>query len=230
MKVKGYKSLQFNRLVWQVFPLGEDVILLECLKSTAIEDVHQSSRLIIQLLGEHLSDIVTAYHSITIFTKASQAQIITRLEGEEVKKTTTQSQDAEVIQVPICYELGLDLERVANHGRISIESLIENHLASTYNAIVIGFTPGFIYADGLNESLACPRLANPRKSIESGSVGIGGNQTGIYALASPGGWNIIGRTPMKLFDKNRKPPMLIEPGTRYQFYRISKEKFESWED
>lgn len=219
--------LQFNNIQWQVSLLAERVMLLECPKTTLIEHIHSSSHLIHSILGDSLEDIVPAYHSIAIFSELSKDRILELLDGkQELEQELTDSR--EVVKLPICYEPGMDLNRVAKSANLSIDEVIKLHLGGTYRSLFIGFTPGFIYADGLNELIACPRQESPRKLIPGGSVGIGGNQTGIYSLASPGGWNIIGRTPAKIFDLNRKPPMLIDVGAQYQFYRITKQEFETW--
>lgn len=203
-------------------------MLLECSKKTPIEKIHESTHLVDQAIGDDLVDLVPAYHSIAIFSMLSLDSVINKLEGlEDSGKHIKYS--SEVVEIPICYEEELDLSRVAEQGGMKEEEVIEKHLEGTYRSLFIGFTPGFIYADGLNKSLVCPRLEKPRNLIQSGSVGIAGEQTGIYSLASPGGWNIIGRTPMKIFDPKKDPPMMINVGTRYRFYRITKKEFESWE-
>ncbi|MEO1253764.1 MAG: 5-oxoprolinase subunit PxpB [Bacteroidota bacterium] len=229
MKVKGYKLLQYNGIDWQVFPLAEHVILLECSKDVPIEIIHQSTHRIIDLLSDQVEDIVPSYHSIAIFTQLSIRDLIEKL-SDQFAGTNQQSNSKKVMKLPICYEFGLDLKRVSEKTQLSEEHIIERHLNRIYRAIFIGFTPGFVYADGLDTSLACERLSNPRKMVEAGSIGIGGNQTGIYSLGSPGGWNIIGRTPATLFDKTKQPPMKLDVGGQYQFFRITQEEFEQWEN
>ncbi|MEQ9023067.1 MAG: 5-oxoprolinase subunit PxpB [Pseudomonadales bacterium] len=220
--------LQFNGISWRVSLLGEQVILLECAKDTNIEQIHESTYLIEEVLNKNLKDIVPAYHSIAIFTALSIEELIHSLNGKKVSRKRESNSNG-IIDLPICYELGMDLERVAQANSLTKEQVIETHLKNTYRSLFVGFTPGFIYADGLDESLACPRLEKPRNRIPDGSVGIAGSQTGIYSLSSPGGWNIIGRTPVKVFDSRRQPPMLIDVGVHYRFQRITKEEFESWE-
>lgn len=227
MSVKASKSLQFNGVSWGLSLLGEEVILLECNRSVPIEKIHESTHALTIILKDQLLDIVPAYHSIAVFCSLSPDDLCQLLEGKFANANQSLSQ-SEIIELPICYELGIDLERISKHTGLSIEQVISLHLNSVYRSLFIGFTPGFIYADGLDERLSCPRLDDPRTKIPEGSIGIGGNQTGIYSLESPGGWNILGRTPEKVFDMNRKPPMLIDVGISYRFKRISKEEFESW--
>ncbi|MEP1034262.1 5-oxoprolinase subunit PxpB [Ekhidna sp.] len=228
MSVKESKSLLFNDISWRVSHLGETVILMECGSTIPIEKIHQSSHTIVNILRDKLEDIVPAYHSIAVFTSLTIDQLTVLLASAPIEEKKP-SDSNDIIKLPICYELGLDLDRIAKHANLSHEKLIERHLEGVYRSLFIGFTPGFIYADGLDENLSCPRLENPRKTIPAGSVGIAGNQTGIYSLASPGGWNIIGLTPAKVFDPNEPKPMLIDVGMKYRFYRIAKKEFESWE-
>lgn len=202
--------------------------MLECSKETNIEHIHESTHLIEQILKNELKDIVPAYHSIAIFTPLPIDELIDSLSGKKITREKSSTSD-ETVELPICYELGRDLDRLAEVNNLTREQVIETHLKGTFRSLFIGFTPGFIYADGLDKTLACPRLESPRKVIPAGSVGIAGDQTGIYSLASPGGWNIIGRTPARIFDSNRKPPMLIGVGAKYRFYQITKEEFEGWE-
>ncbi|WP_436514608.1 5-oxoprolinase subunit B family protein [Ekhidna sp. To15] len=228
MSVKESKSLLFNSISWRLSLLGERVILMECVSSIAIEIIHQSSHAITDILGEKLNDIVPTYHSIAIFTSLSIPELTSILANTSIKGHKNAS-SANMIELPICYEIGLDIDRIAKHANLSSEKLIELHLEGVYRSLFIGFTPGFIYADGLDANLACPRLENPRTKTPAGSVGIAGNQTGIYSLESPGGWNIIGRTPLKIFDASKPKPMLIDVGMKYCFYRITAKEFATWE-
>jgi inhibitor of KinA len=135
------------------------------------------------------------------------------------------------IEIPVCYdaEFGFDLDRVAEHTKVSTVEIVDLHSKTEYRVACIGFVPGFPFLAGLPEKLATPRRDVPRKEIPPGSVGIGGAQTGIYPLRSPGGWNLIGRTPLKLFDPTKNPPALLRPGDRVRFRAISREQFESSE-
>jgi inhibitor of KinA len=132
------------------------------------------------------------------------------------------------IEIPVCYdpEFAPDLDDVARHTQIPATKIVALHSAADYRAACIGFVPGFPFLAGLPEKLATPRRDVPRKEISPGSVGIGGTQTGIYPLRSPGGWNLIGRTPLKLFDPTKDPPTLLRPGDRVRFRAITREEFE----
>ncbi len=131
------------------------------------------------------------------------------------------------VEIPVCYdpEFALDLEDVARHAHISPKQVVDLDSAAEYRVGCIGFTPGFPFLTGLPKTLTTPRRATPRKGIPAGSVGIGGGQTGIYPLRSPGGWNLIGRTPLRLFDPARNPPALLSAGDRVRFRTITREEF-----
>jgi inhibitor of KinA len=134
-----------------------------------------------------------------------------------------------VVEIPVCYdsEFALDLGHVARHAKISAKEVVGLHSAAHYRVNCIGFTPGFPYLTGLPEKLATPRRPTPRKQVPAGSVAIGGAQTGIYPLRSPGGWNVVGRTPVRLFDPAKNPPTLLRTGDRVRFHPIAREEFEA---
>lgn len=131
------------------------------------------------------------------------------------------------VEIPVCYdpEFAPDIDDVARHTQVSATEIVNLHSAADYRVACIGFVPGFTFLAGLPKNLATPRRDVPRKEIPPGSVGIGGAQTGIYPLRSPGGWNLIGRTPLKLFDPVKNPPTLLQPGDRVRFRAIMREEF-----
>jgi inhibitor of KinA len=135
-----------------------------------------------------------------------------------------------MITIPVCYEkeFALDIEEIATVKNISINELIEIYTSKIYHVYMMGFLPGFAYMGEVDEKLEMPRKQQPRQTVEAGSVGIAGRQTGIYPLASPGGWQIIGRTPLKLFDAEKKEPTLLKAGDKAKFISISKDEFESY--
>ncbi len=132
------------------------------------------------------------------------------------------------LEIPVCYggEFGPDMEFVARHTGLSVKEVIEIHSAPLYQIYMMGFTPGFPFLGGLPEVLATPRLPTPRLHVPAGSVAIAANQTGIYPIASPGGWRLIGRTPLRLFFPEKAEPFLYRPGDLIKFYPISREEFE----
>ena len=132
-----------------------------------------------------------------------------------------------IVQIPVCYggEYGPDLGNVARHAGMSEREVVGIHTAHDYLIDMLGFLPGFAYLGGLDPRLHTPRLATPRTRIEPGSVGIGGEQTGIYPLASPGGWQIIGRTPLRPYDPDREEPILYAAGEYLRFVPITPDEY-----
>ena len=142
-------------------------------------------------------------------------------------RTATQRR-VRLVEIPVCYdpEFALDIDDVAQRAAVSPSEVIRLHSGAEYRVACIGFVPGFPFLAGLPKELATPRRDVPRKQIPPGSVGIGGAQTGIYPLRSPGGWNVIGRTPLRLFDPKRNPPALLRAGEGVRFRKISRDEFE----
>ncbi|MGH7427204.1 MAG: 5-oxoprolinase subunit PxpB [Candidatus Methylomirabilaceae bacterium] len=138
------------------------------------------------------------------------------------------SQVRRTVRIPVVYggELGPDLAEVAAFARLSVEKAMALHASVCYRVYMLGFTPGFPYMGPVPDALTMPRLAEPRARVPAGSVGIAGSQTGIYPIESPGGWRLIGRTPLRLYDKGRLQPFLLEAEDRVQFLPISREEYE----
>lgn len=134
-----------------------------------------------------------------------------------------------LVEVPVCYggDYGPDLAFVAQHAGLTEQQVIDIHCGRDYRIFMLGFLPGFPYLGGMDERIVCPRLQTPRTKIPAGAVGIGGKQTGIYPLASPGGWQLIGRTPLRLFDSAGGGRLPYAAGDRIRFVPISPEKFET---
>lgn len=135
---------------------------------------------------------------------------------------------SEKVYIPVCYEpeFGIDLIQLCYNLNLSSKELIQLHTENTYTLYSIGFLPGFMYLGGLNPLLYYPRKENPRQTVPKGAVGIGGNQTGIYPQTSPGGWQIIGNSPISLFDLKNDPPFFANIGDQIQFFSISKQEYE----
>lgn len=145
------------------------------------------------------------------------------------RRAKTRGSHSRLVEIPVCYdpEFALDLDAVARHAQISPRQVVDLHSGAEYRVSCIGFVPGFPFLAGLPKKLATPRRATPRKQIPAGSVGIGGAQTGIYPLRSPGGWNLIGRTPVRLFEPSRNPPTLLRASDRVRFRVITRREFDS---
>lgn len=132
-----------------------------------------------------------------------------------------------LVEIPTCYggDFGPDLEVVASHNAITRDEVIAIHSGRDYLVYMMGFSPGFTYLGGMSERIATPRLKTPRTAIPAGSVGIAQQQTGIYPVESPGGWQLIGRTPVSLFDPDRHPPVLVEAGDFIRFVPITLDEY-----
>jgi len=185
-------------------------------------------------------DLIPAYTTLTVVYDSiilrkyhsSAVEFVTH----EIQQAIIASRDFEstsgrVVQIPVCYDpiFGLDLKAVAKAKRLPVDAITEIHAAQSYHVYMLGFLPGFAYMGFVNEEIAATRLSSPRTHVPAGSVGIAGNQTGIYPLDSPGGWNIIGRTPVKLFDPESESPTLLKPGDEVSFIPISKDDFEAFD-
>lgn len=177
-----------------------------------------------------VTEIVISYTSLIIYYdifKTTGKDVESTLEGIDLDRLEAQSFEYKLVEIPVCYggEYGPDLERFDDNG-LSPEEVIELHSDKEYLVYMLGFMPGFPYLGGLDEKLFKARLDNPRTSIPAGSVGIGGKQTGMYPFTSPGGWNLLGRTPIPLFDEKREPQILYEAGDRIIYKSIDEEEYE----
>ena len=149
---------------------------------------------------------------------------VVHLVGEQLQRVgEVPLPESRVVEVPTLYggESGPDIAFVAEHNGLSVEEVIRIHSSVDYTVYMLGFTPGFPYLGGMSAAIATPRLETPRPRVPAGSVGLAGQQTGVYPIESPGGWRIIGRTPLVLFDPQRDPPALLAAGDRVRFVPVS---------
>lgn len=153
------------------------------------------------------------------------ASLIENLAGEE----SSQYDATNIVTIPVCYDMEFapDLQVVANLAKIPTHEVIRLHSSATYRVHFLGFTPGFAYLGGLPETLYSPRLATPRKYVPAGSVAIAGSQAGIYPVDSPGGWRLIGRTPVRIFDPDATQPTRLKPGDQVEFSAIDRATFDA---
>lgn len=144
------------------------------------------------------------------------------------KPNLENNSEKQLFHIPVCYDpqFGLDLDEVSHTKNISVEEIVGLHSNTIYTVYFIGFLPGFLYLGGLNKRLEISRKDQPRLEVKKGAVGIGEKQTGIYPQSSPGGWQIIGNSPVPLFDKNKVPPSEISAGSRIKFYPVSLQEHE----
>ncbi|TQV72853.1 5-oxoprolinase subunit PxpB [Aliikangiella marina] len=179
---------------------------------------------------EQIIEVIPAYQSLTVCFHPL-AEIRTRLQKSSIailndyqeRPPSTQK----VIEIPVCYEEAFapDIKKVAERCGLTINEVIRLHSEPVYLVHMLGFTPGFLYLGGLDQRLYCQRKATPATRVPAGSVGIGGTQTGIYPQSTPGGWQIIGRTPLQLFTPNQKNAYVAEPLAKIKFSPISEKTF-----
>lgn len=210
--------------------LGEDAVLLrfgDVIAPEVSARVLATARQIDERRPAWLLDSVPAYTTLMLVLdlfacpgRDAQAGAIAWLQEQAFVPDNTNA--AREVEIPVRYggSDGPDLADVARHAGLAIEDLIVRHSSVRYTVAMLGFAPGFPYLIGLDPALAMPRLDTPRTRVEAGSVGIGGEQTGIYPQSGPGGWRIIGRTRQQLFDASRNPPALFAPGDHVRFVPV----------
>ena len=179
---------------------------------------------------EGVTEIVPTYRSLLIVYEPSitnPAKLQKTLKTLEARLDEIMIPPPDTVEIPVCYggEFGPDIAYVAESHHLTVEAVIELHCQPEYLIYMVGFTPGFPFLGGLSEKLHTPRLETPRTFVPEGSVGIANNQTGIYPVASPGGWQLIGRTPVKLFAPGRDNPFLYQAGDRIKFSPVSAEEY-----
>jgi KipI family sensor histidine kinase inhibitor len=214
-------------------PLGDSAALVawHALDSNAASSaVHTSATHLSRLAIDGILGITPAFKSISVYydcrilTWNAIEQWITNalLSVPSAEETSRQQVD-----IPVCYdvEFALDLTTVAATHDLNVKDVIHLHSSASYRVQMIGFSPGFPYLAGLPPELHTPRRASPRLLVPAGSVAIGGEQSGIYSQSTPGGWHIIGRTPVRLFDPQRDPPCLLQTGDVIRFVAIDRQQF-----
>jgi inhibitor of KinA len=177
-------------------------------------------------------DIVPTYRSVAIYFDPLRTDIqVLRetVERESRRRFEERAGTADAVRVPVCYggDYGPDLDETASLKGISPEQLVEIHVGTVYTVFMLGFLPGFAYMGVLDDRIAAPRRRTPRTQVPKGSVGIAGRQTGVYPSNAPGGWQVIGRTPLDPFDLARPSPFLFKAGDRVQFVRITSAEFDA---
>ncbi|MGD8963626.1 MAG: 5-oxoprolinase subunit PxpB [Desulfobacterales bacterium] len=177
-----------------------------------------------------VTEVIPTYRSLLMIynpVMTDPAELQKLLETLEARLGDIQIPPPRTVEIPVCYgsEFGPDIDTVADTNQLSVSEVIALHCEPEYLIYMVGFTPGFPFLGGLSEKLHTPRLETPRTLVPEGSVGIANNQTGIYPIASPGGWQLIGRTPVKLFAPERDNPFLYQAGDRIKFKPISAEEY-----
>lgn len=226
---------------YRIFPLGDSAITIDF--GNRIDPAINTK--VISLFYylqknplDGMIEAVPAYSSLTVYydvfsikmknTAASAYDFMKKkLEAILGHDITEEAVLSNHIKIPVAYN-GDDIELVAHEKGISVEEVIQLHSEAVYRVYMLGFLPGFPYMGETDERIAVPRKQQPRLKVEAGSVGIAGRQTGIYPLASPGGWQIIGKTPLKIFDAKRENFVLLKAGDTVQFYPISSDEFKNY--
>ena len=233
----------------KIVSFGESALLIEFGKGIDPE-IHRRVQAVTEYLDAYslpgVIEYVSAFSSVTIFydplavkkmhmgsmTEAPLSfEILAALVTEMLTKLGNGvNHTPRVVEIPVCYggEFGPDLEYVAEYNQLSAEEVIRIHAGGQYLVYMIGFAPGFPYLGGMPEAIAAPRRQSPRMSIPAGTVGIAGMQTGVYPIATPGGWQLIGKTPLALFRPDENPPTLLQSGDHIRFYPISRQEYEDY--
>tara|TARA_B100000929_G_C15491583_1_gene414614 strand:- start:340 stop:1071 length:732 start_codon:yes stop_codon:yes gene_type:complete len=180
-------------------------------------------------------EIINTYNSLLVIYVSTIEDIygeVLRFKELLIEANIPKNSNYKIFHIPVCYdkEFGLDLKYISEEKELSENEITELHTAPFYQVYFIGFLPGFLYLGGLDKKLQISRKETPRREVKKGSVGIGENQTGIYPKNSPGGWQILGKSPIKFFDKNQMPPSLFSAGDKIKFYSVSKDEFSSIEE
>lgn len=217
----------------RILPAGDRAVLIEF--GTKIDPeinrrVHSLSKKIKEDRIPGVGESIASYCSLLVFYDPfflSFDQISSWLEPRTNQKAPVEDSSRIVKEIPVLYggESGPDLAFVAKHNHLRAEEVIQFHTREIYLVYVVGFVPGFAAMGTVPEEIQTQRLSSPRTKVAAGSVGIGGMQTGIYAIESPGGWQLIGRTPLKLFDLHRQPPSFFQAGDYARFYSITAKEF-----
>jgi inhibitor of KinA len=199
---------------------------------------HERVRNLLYLLQKQsptwLRNLQPAYTSLMVTFDANHvdhAAVEAALKELAKRAKKTPHSKPRLVEIPVCYgeSYGPDLHEIAHLRGLTESEVIALHSAQTYHAYFLGFAPGFAYLGDLPDAIATPRLESPRKHVPAGSVGIAGKQTGVYPFATPGGWRLIGRTPIKMFSANRKPPTAISIGDEVRFRQITEKEFRKLE-
>lgn len=228
---------------YTVHPVNESSILLSFGNSIDV-NIHQqlmhAKRCIEQNPFAGFIETVPAYNTLAVYYNPAAIEQTAATIAATVEQTVrsilanteqlTAAATNQVVEIPVCYNdaFAPDLIDTANSLQLSTDELIQLHCIKTYHVFMLGFTPGFPYMGKVDEQLVTKRKQQPRLAVDPGSVAIAGEQTGIYPFATPGGWNIIGRTPLQLFDRNSVNPFLLKAGDEVQFKAITKEEFEQY--
>ncbi len=226
---------------YHIYPCGDHAVTIE-LGNKIDASINQKIIALFQYFSEQkitgVKDIIPAYHTLTLvydlssLKKKNPANNVYELMSDHLQKAfntvTVNNTITRSISIPVCYDISLaaDIASLAEMHKLSIEEVITLHTNKSYRVFMIGFLPGFAYMGSVDEKINTPRRSQPRTLVPAGSVGIAGEQTGIYPFDSPGGWQLIGQTPVPMFDANKEEPCYLQPGDEVNFYAITIAEFE----
>lgn len=207
--------------------LGEGIDPAVNARAIALADAMQAAAI------TGVRDVVPTYSSVAVYfdpLRTDYQALLDRIERESQRPAGPAAQSRPLIRIPVCYggEFGPDLPEVAAFAHLGETDVVRLHSSAIYRVFMLGFVAGFAYMGTVDARIAVPRRAAPRVRVPLGTVGIAGVQTGIYPAETPGGWRLIGRTPLKPFDPGRDQPFLMRAGDRVQFYPITHEEFAAW--
>lgn len=214
---------------------GENAMMLYLGQDTNPEvsaRVQAAALAVEQSLGGDLVDLVPSYASLLIIydpLRTDHLSVAHRVRGCVTALQNTESSEGNTVVLPVYYhpEAGEDLESLAERAGLSVDEVIDLHCSTEYRVYAIGFAPGFAYLGQVDQRIAAPRLATPRQRVPRGAVAIADRQTAVYPAVSPGGWNLIGRCPQRMFDPDAKPTMPVSVGDRVRFEPVDRERFMS---
>ncbi len=216
-----------------VVPLGDTAAIIQ-LGDQINRETFRRIRALADYLDLHplrgMTEYVPAFTTLAVYYDplvVSFHDIAAQLAGAAAEGVATNHQHSQTVEIPVCYggEFGPDLDYVATHHSLSPEQVVAVHSGAEYLVHMLGFTPGFPYLGGMSSKIATPRRDSPRLKVPAGSVGIAGEQTGVYPLETPGGWQLIGRTPLALFRPAEDPPTLLRAGDIVRFRPITPDEF-----
>ncbi|MBR9870450.1 MAG: 5-oxoprolinase subunit PxpB [Gammaproteobacteria bacterium] len=220
---------------WQCQVTGIDTLTLyfgDRIDIALTEKIRVASEALSSKLGPRLVDLVPSYTSLLLrydLLNDDYSSLLADVKStlDDLPEHAAEQKDAGIIDIPVFYHpsVGPDLEAIAARSALSVKQVIQRHSNQLYHVFAIGFAPGFAYLGEVPQELETPRLATPRANVPAGSLGIADRQTAIYPMASPGGWNLIGRTPISLFDARREQPSLLSAGQHVRFRAISRDEF-----
>ncbi|MFJ7826332.1 5-oxoprolinase subunit PxpB [Psychrobacillus sp. NPDC096623] len=239
--------MNYQPLELHIKPLGDSALIVqlgEGISLTLNKKVKSLSAIISRTPFGGIIELVPAYNNITVYynpfvvhnsypgSTGAFDKVANHIKKLALQITEEENTEKRIVEIPVCYggEYGPDLAHVAELHRMSPEDVINIHTNSECIVYLLGFAPGFPFMGGMDERIATPRRETPRLSIPRGSVGIAGKQTGIYSLETPGGWQIIGRTPFDLFLPTESPPTLLQAGDQIHFVSITHEEYVAYEE